>query len=173
MSIESQIQRDIFSKNHEKTFIDKVLSRKESEEIRRLVKKPNLTRSEMLELLYLISSTEQKLLNYDEWNRYVILKYFVWLREFISVCEQWFDLNDDFKENPDVLNGNSKKLMANIGNLLEHNAKFLVDLYLNIGRSSLSINGSGFYEINRNKFEISYPEMNQPQEQKKGILQMR
>jgi len=170
MNIEGEIQKNMFTKNYEKSFIDKLLSRKEVEEIRLLIKKPQLTRSELLELLYLIGSTEQKLFNYDEWNRYVSLKYFVWLREFISICELWFDFDDQLKKDKTLLNDNHDRLMKTVRDHLEHNAKFLVDLYLNIGRTSLSINATGFFELMRNKFEISYPEMQQQKEPKTGLF---
>jgi len=173
LSVEGEIQKNMFSKDYEKSFIDKLLSRKEVEEIKNLIKKPSLTRSELLELLYLIGSTEQKLFNYDEWNRYVSLKYFVWLREFISICELWFDLDDQLKKDGVVLDPEKAVLLETIRQLLEHNAKFLVDLYLNIGRTSLSINATGFFELIRNKFEISYPEMQQKQEPKTGLLNMK
>jgi len=172
MNIENEIQKNMFSKNYEKTFIDKLLARKETEEIKRLVKKPQLTRSELLELLYLIGSTEQKLFNYDEWNRYVSLKYFVWLREFISICELWFDLNDQLEKDDITIDDNLNRLLNTIRDQLEHNAKFLVDLYLNIGRTSLSINATGFFELMRNKFEISYPEMQQKEQPKAGLFGM-
>lgn len=171
MNVEAEIQKNMFSKNHEKTFIDKLLSRKEIEEIKKLVKKPNLNRSELLELLYLIGATEQKLVNYDEWNRYVILKFFVWLRDFISVCELWFDVKDQLDDNQDiVLSDQENELLERDRQLLEHNAKFLVDLYLNIGRTSLSINATGFFELMRNKYEISYPEAAQQPAPKTGLF---
>ena len=40
---------------------------------------------------------------------------------------------------------------------MEHNIKFLVDLYLNIGRTSLSVGATGLMEILKNKYEIVYP----------------
>lgn len=170
MNVESEIQKNMFNKNYEKTFVDKLLSRKEIEEIKNLIKKERLTRNELLELLYLVGSTEQKLFNYDEWNRYVILKFYVWLREFISICELWFDLKDQLKSQGVKLPEEQDKLMETNRDLLEHNAKFMVDLFLNIGRTSLSVGAFGFGELLHNKFEISYPEMAQKQEPKTGLL---
>jgi hypothetical protein len=53
-----------------------------------------------------------------------------------------------------------KQLLYNNERLIEHNAKFLIDLYLNIGRTTLSLGGTGFLETLKNKYELTYP--NQP-----------
>lgn len=171
--VAQQIERQIFAQNHEKTFIDKLLSRKESEEIRQLIKKRNLKREELLEILYLISSTESKLLNFTPWDRYILLKFFVWVREFIVVCEHFYDYKEKSeKPSPDGegQTDKEKELMQTIADSLEHVAKALVDLYLNIGRTSLSVNGTGFLESLKNKFEINYGTSNEPQQEKKGFL---
>jgi len=182
MGYEQDLQRSIFTGAGERTFIDKVLAKDDVNAIRDIVKKPKLTRSELLEVLYLISGTEAKLLNYNEWDRYIILKFFVWIREFIKISEILFDYEDELhkKENTCkvckkeinkgetkgcgcekptpilVLTERTRRLLLNNDMLLQHNAKFLIDLYLNIGRSSMSITAAGFTELIRNKYEVQY-----------------
>jgi hypothetical protein len=55
------------------------------------------------------------------------------------------------------LDSMTKKLFANNKLMLSHDVKFLADLYLNIGRTTLSLGGSALLEFARNKFEFSYP----------------
>ena len=191
MGYEQDLQRSIFTGAGERTFIDKVLAKDDVNAIRELVKKPKLTRGELLEVLYLISGTEAKLLNYNEWDRYIVLKFFVWIREFIKISEILFDYEDELynKENicrdckllikttqekkcvckdPNptlILNDRTKRLLLNNDMLLQHNAKFLIDLYLNIGRTSMSITSAGFTELIRNKYEVQYLQPQQTQEQ--------
>jgi len=184
---EQQLQNAMFSGSKEKTFIDKLLAKEDVDRLRELIKKPKLKREELLELLYLLGSTESKLLNYGEWDRYVILKFFVWIREFIKVAELLYDYTDDLerKENTcssctkfkkgylsgdeDVctcevfktsimLTKRTRQTLYNCERLVEHNAKFLIDLYLNISRTTLSIGGTGLLEILKNKYEIAYPQ---------------
>ena len=50
--------------------------------------------------------------------------------------------------------------MSTSRDLLEHNAKFLIDLYLNIGRTSLSVGVTGLLELLKNKYELVYPQQN-------------
>lgn len=220
--IEKQIQQSMFSGYNEKTFIDKVLGKEDIKEVRKLMKKENLTRQDLNDLLNLLSSTEQKLLNYGEWERYHILKFFVWVRETLKVTELLFDYEDDMNEKNNLCstckkeiitkNGKDKctcsidpkdieynlvalkynsqvefiednynislqkiklkqvqtrkmilsdralQMFHNIKRQMEHNLKFMVDLYFNISRTTLSIQATGIFEILRNKYEVSYPE---------------
>ena len=197
MSIEENIQKGLFSQQSEKTYIDKVLARQDVDRIRDLIRKKELTREDLLEMLYLISGTESKLLNYTEWDRYIILKFFVWIREFVKILEILFDYEDQLnkqnntcrhcgnsikpkekekkcicenKEAVITLSSRSTKLLNNIRLMMEHNAKFLVDLYLNIARSSMSIGGVGFSELIKNKYEVVYGTQNQPEPSKAAGL---
>lgn len=181
------LQNQLFSKNSEKTWTDKILARQDVDHLRDLVKKENLTRSELLEMLYMLSSVESKLHNYTDYERYIMIKFFIWIRELIKIAELLYDYEDNLKirENScskcrgfiDTLKGHSKEqlkcnckepiiqlsinyntkmLLKSNKNLIEHSAKFLVDLYLQISRTSLSINAKGFMEILNNKYEMIY-----------------
>ena len=177
-SFEENIAKGLYSENYEKTFIDKVLAKEDVNAIRELIKKPELTREELLEILYLISGTESKLLNYSEWDRYVILKFFVWIREFIKVAELLFDYEDELKKQQEegrlVLSKRARKVLNNNKLLVQHNAKFLIDLYLNISRTSMSLGMSAFMELIRNRYEMQYGIPQQvpiiQQAEKKGFL---
>lgn len=166
MGFEDQLNNQVFNARSEKTFIDKLLAKDDVKAIQELIKKPQLTRSELLEVLYLISGTEAKLLNYSEWDRYVILKFFVWIREFIKTAELLYDYQDDLQarsaEGKVIMSERTKKFIENNRRLCEHNAKFLIDLYLNIGRTSLSIGATGILEMLKNRYEMNY-NYSQPQ----------
>lgn len=153
MSMSEALQALQIKRTNEKTFIDKILGKDDIEKLRVIMKKTNLDRSDLLELLYLVSSSESKLYNFDKQERYVMNKMFVWLREFVKILEQMFDLEINKST---MFSEEGKKLLNNSRNLMEHNVKFLVDLYLNISRTSLSKDGKGFLELIHNKFEFSY-----------------
>lgn len=204
MTFEDALAGRMFSQNTEKTYVDKILAKEDIQAIRELIKKSKLTRSELLELLYLISATESKLVNYSAWDRYVVLKFFVWIREFIKAAELLYDYQDDLKLRENIcmncegyikeelkpennhrlacacdpvmqkrhsLTERTRKLLDNNERLIEHNAKFLIDLYLNISRTSLSLGATGFMEMLKNKFEVNYQQGNgsiQPAKQEKN-----
>jgi hypothetical protein len=184
MSFEQNVQNQAFSGGREKTAIDKLLAEKEVQRLAELSKKTSLDRSDILEILYLLAGQESKLVNYSTWERYVILKFYVWVREFVKVCELLYDFQDDLKYNEKfcvnckklhydlktkieikacdnfkakiVLNQNTLKLLNNIERQIEHNVKFMFDLYLNIARTTLSIGATGLLELLKNKFEMEY-----------------
>lgn len=180
--IEQALEKSIFSQGAEKTAIDKVLAREDINRAREIIKKKDLSREDISELMYIITSTESKLVNYNEWDRYIILKFFVWIRELIKTNEIMFDFREKLETRKNIcrscykeietkkddkclcekkipvlqLTENSQEMMLNISRLVQHNIKFLVDLYLNLSRTTLSLGGHGFFELLKNKFEIDY-----------------
>jgi len=197
MVFEQAIEKSLFERKTEKTFIDKLLAKDEFERVRVLISKPKLKREELLEMLYLVGGTEQKLVNYSEWTRYVALKFFVWIREFIKAAEILYDFQDDLKRNEkicknceelfkdikekdkiiekkkckceeplpkQIITKRTAKLLFNSERLIEHNAKFLIDLFFINARSSLSVGATGFMEILTNRFEMGYAQ-EKPKEQ--------
>lgn len=198
---EDALNKGLFQEQAEKTYIDKILSRQDVEAIREIIRKPRLKREDLLEVLYLISGTESKLLNYGEWDRYVILKFFVWIREFVKIAELLYDYQDDLERKENLckcggyqqsenlpvgalictcdkfkqkffLSSRTKRLLDNNERLIEHNAKFLIDLYLNIGRTSLSIGATGILELLKNKYEMTYPGQQLATPQKEPLVKV-
>lgn len=157
MGFEDSLAHTIFNTSSEKTFIDKILARQDVDKIEELISKPKLKREDLLKLLYLLSGNEAKLLNYGAWDRYVILKFFVWIREFIKIAELLYDYQDDLKKKKRKLTPRTDKLLYNNERLIEHNAKFLIDLYFNIARTTLSLGATGLMELLKNKYEVVYP----------------
>lgn len=159
MSFEEQISNRMFSQQStEKSYIEKVYSNKDVDELKILVKKENLTREDLMELMYLLSSNESKKVNYDTWTRYYMGKFFVWIREFVAAAEHLYDYEEDLKQNKNlVITTRTQQCFNNGKRLMQHNVKFLADLYLNLMRSTLSIGATGFLEPLKSKFEFVYP----------------
>lgn len=180
---EQQVQQGLFANSGEKTYIDKVLSRADINEMRKLMKKEKLERHEVIDLLYLLSSSESKVLNHTSWERYIVLKFFVWIRDFVKTIEQLFDyINDLEKKEAEKLisiSEETKRILTNCERLIQHDSKFLVDLYLNMVRSSLSVNGYAFEKLLTNRAELVYPngmpvagmqmQQQQPPQQRNGL----
>lgn len=161
MSFEETLQSNIFSANHEKSFTDKLLGKEDIKTLRDIMKKDDMSRSEMMDILSLLVSSEAKLVNYGEHDRYIILKYFVWLRDFAKINEMLFDYEADINKRLDnEVSPATKDMFENNKRLMIHMFKFLVDLYLNIARTSLSTGATGFMELLSNKYEFAYPQGN-------------
>jgi hypothetical protein len=176
----------------EKTYTDKLLSRQDISHIQILVRKEDLTRSELLDLLYMLSSSEIKLANFNDWDRYLLGKFLAWIRDFVSICEILYDYKEKYepgekkksdskeKENPDEPKAeldeeftdiqDIAKLMENCRKFMLHNIKFLVDIFLYLSRSTLSLSMSAFEILSTSRYEYAYPGMEnlvpQPKEEK-------
>jgi len=167
MSMAEALQAVQIKKTNERSFVDKILGKDDIEKLRALMKKTELSREDLLELLYLVSSSEVKLYNFDDRERYVMMKMFVWIREFVKILEQQYDLDIDKNK---LFTNEGRVLLKNSRSLMEHNIKFLIDLYLNISRSTLSKKGFGFTELLQNKFEFRY-DNNQTFTESHGVKQ--
>jgi len=160
MREDANFESILFTQNFEKSFIDKILSRQDAERLKELMKK-DLTHDELLELLYLLAGIEIKLTNLDEWNRYLLGKYFVWIREFVFLAENIFE----YENKIDELDNESLEYLENIRHNIIHAVKFNCDVYLYLLRSALSINGIAFDTLTKSRFEYYYPQTtSQPQE---------
>lgn len=184
---EQMLQRSLTSPQVEKSSIDKFLAKDDIAHTKTLMTKENLTRSELVELLYQCTTSESKLMNLGEWDRYVILKYYVWIQEFIKIAESIFDYKDFLLEQQHTCAKCNKRIdtkkdqekcsckepkpkakvssrtwqqLENVIKMHEHNCKFMVSLYLNIGRTSMSLGATAFLEMLKNKWELVYPGMN-------------
>ena len=153
-NFEGTLGQQMFSRASEKTFIEKLFAKEDAERIRTLMKKDPLAREDMLELLNLLSGVEAKLVNLSEWDRYVTLKYFVWVRELLKINMFLFDYEESLKKSGKTQSKRAQMLMENNKRMMEHNNKFLIDLYLNLNRTTLSLSATGFLEVLKNKFEL-------------------
>lgn len=162
MGIEEAAIDFLKSKTREKTFIDKLMAKEDIAQMQVLCKKEKLTRGEILELLHLCLSSELKLTNFDKNERYILGKYFVWVRDTVKISEIFFDHFEAIEKKQRESKVDKKELVmvnrlkSNCHSLIEHNVKFMVDMFIYIVRSSMSINGSTFSEILSNKFELDY-----------------
>lgn len=165
MAFEDNIKNAVFGGKTDKSFLDKLFTKEEAERIKELIKKHPLTREELLELLYMVIGVESKLWNLSEWDRYISLKFFVWIREFIKLAELMHDFlefkDKKIKSKKWTLNERMETIMDKNRLMIEHNCKFLIDLYLNINRTTLSLGSTGFLEALKNKYEFMYSNPNQ------------
>jgi len=174
-AIQKKMEESAYSANVEKTFFDKVFGKDDVQAIRMLMKKEALTRADTLELLYLLTSTESKLYNYSANERYVMAKFFIWIRSFAQAVEKHYDYLDDLEKHH-LLDETGVKLAKNVERTLSHITKFCCDVYLMISRSSLSLGGVGFREPLLSRFEVNYSAPRQysiEQEPKRGFLGMK
>jgi hypothetical protein len=157
---EEAIANSIRVDNPNKTFIDKLLSKEDIKKLQILTEKENLNRKEILSLLHLCLSTELKLTSLSAEDRYYLGKFFVWIREQVKISSLYFE-HLDYIESlpPESTIKKNKRILAFINQIqktIEGEVKFMVDVFIYIVRSSMSIKATAFTEILKNKFELSY-----------------
>lgn len=170
---ENRLNNLLYNRDTEKTFIDKVLDRQDFERLKELTQKDELTRSNLLEILYLLVAVAPKLVNYSEWDRYLIGKYISWLRDFVTKTEillDYMNLIEKGEFSQKDINGveqgittksKTYKILEKIRKYDEHNIKFLVDIALYLSSSTLGVGATAFDTLTKSRFEYFYPNMGQ------------
>jgi len=152
----------------EKSVLDKLFAKEDIQKITEIHKKTNPTREDMQELLQLLNGMEQKLLNYDEDYPHILGRYFVRIRETFALYEAieefYANMKHLLKEKRTI------ELYESMIYKLKSTCLIYSSNYQQIGRSTMSIEGVGFFNALTNKFELSYPNLNQPPNTEKGLL---
>jgi len=155
-SYESQLSSGLYGGTVEKTFVDKVLAKEEVNEIKQLMQKSTLTREDLLKLLYLLAGNEIKLLNFGEFDRYLLGKFFAWVRDFVSCAELLFDYKDRVERKEVKISKLARAALKNSETMLLHDIKFVIDIYCYLGRSTLSLGAVSFDTLTSQRFEYAY-----------------
>jgi len=135
--------------------LERALASEESRELQSIISKHKLDSRDFERLAYCLNSVEMKLLNLNDRRQYILLKYFVWVREYIRVAKKFYDLEEKLdkentmrKEIRDIFNQVHMDMLAN--------TKFIIDMFVGMGRSTLSLGATGFLETLKIKHELVY-----------------
>lgn len=175
---ENYLEMNTFRRNSEKTHVDKLLGREEVERLKEIIKKADPTREELLELLNLLTGIEQKLVNYSDYDRYILGKYFTWIRDLVKICEFLYDYEDRIKKENYFEGSPHKKVimdtLTEIKKMQLHNTKFSIDVFLFLSRSTMSLEMVGFGGLSTQSYKYDYGQnpysLPMPQQGKKGLF---
>jgi hypothetical protein len=157
-SYESFLGGYAFRQPSEKTFIDKLLSRREVESLQQLIQKDDLTRSDLLKLLYMLTGAELKLSNLGDYDRYLLGKYFTWIRDLVKVAEFLYDYESKIDSYRFSKEGSAeiKETLAAVKNMMLHDVKFGADIFLFLTRSSMGLSALAFDTLSKGRYEYEY-----------------
>jgi hypothetical protein len=173
---EKQIGQFAYSGASEKSYVDKLLSKKEVELLKQFMGTEDLTKKQLGIMMHTITSIEVKLANFNEMDRYILGKFFIWIREFIMLSEFTYDyverLQGIKKGNTVILQPyhfQSKEtgeiIIETIQNIKVqqlHNLKFLIDLYLYLLRSTMALGSVTFDSLSKSRYEYEYEPSQMP-----------
>lgn len=148
----------------ERTLVDKVVARRNVEKIESLLRKEEWTREDLKLLLNHLVSDELKLLYFRDWDRYILGKYFVWLREIVRIGEHYYDVEERIRDQERNVDRRTQRLQAlkRIEKQLISSIQFAADVFLYLARSSLSIYGKAFDTLLKNRVEYEYRSTSEP-----------
>ena len=160
---EESLSRQMFNDKNEKTYIDKVTSKDEILALRELIKKDKLSKEDISQVFNLLVGVQSKLVNYTDQERYVILKYHIWVREFVKHGYQIISTNDE-TEKKTTITETHRRLLERNQQVIQSMIKFLIEVYQNISNTSLSVKGKALDKILSQSYEIVYPNERAPQQ---------
>jgi hypothetical protein len=138
---------------YEPTHTDKLLAKRNIKKLENLMKKEELTREDIADILYLLAAEEIKLLYLSEKDRYVMLRIFATIRDVATIIEL-LDAALNLENNEE-----NKEYIRTQKKLWENTFKTLVDLYNFLARSTLSMEGKAFDILSTpgQRIEYIYP----------------
>jgi hypothetical protein len=163
----------MFTGMSEKTFSDKMIARSDIDKLEQLCKKETWNESDLNDVLYLLGGAESKLLNFDENERMILAKYFVWIDETLQahmtgLNYQKYVVELEKKEEKIIRDSTDKHKKEYVPNYertkilnyciqkLNHYSRFFVYVWLFLSRSTLSVRGGAFNTLSKQIVEMQY-----------------
>ena len=149
------LRNNLGSVSQERTYIDKLLAKEDVKEMStELLAKKIFERKDVNKLQYLLNSSELKLGNLGETQRYVHNKYYCWIEEAMSIYCMYIDYmeSDAYKK----MSEEEKKIYEDLLGILTGVLKQFAFLYMHLARSSLSLGGWAIGKMLENKMEYIY-----------------
>lgn len=152
---EQTLATGTFSNEGEKTRYDKLLSQKEIDRLRQLISQETLNVNDISEILNILVSTELKLTNFNENDRYVLGKYLIWVAEYGKRYTKAIRAEELIGKKIN-LTERSKDLRKEISKEYSESFRNLVHTYCYLSRSPLSIEGQLIGRLTKDSQEITY-----------------
>lgn len=160
-SFESRVGQAIFNADNERTRYDKLLSQSEITRLREIMKKDSLTVSEISEVMNIAVSTEIKLTNFNDNDRYVLGKYLIWIGEYAKRFSKALRASEYYEAFGDRLSSRTIELRKEI--LKDYTEQFKQNMhaYFYLARSPLSLEGSLIDSLTMDRKEVQYNQIPQ------------
>lgn len=153
---ENQLGKATFGEESERTRMDKVLSKEEVDRLREIVTKDLLEIEEVDEIINILVSTELKLTNFNENDRYILGKYLLWVSEYGKRYSRAIRTRDYYRRQWSYLTERTRSMRIDIEKDYAGTFKQAVHTYCFLARSPLSIGGSLIDRLTSDKREMKY-----------------
>lgn len=155
---EKQLGQATFGDSSEKTKMNQILSQNEIDRLREIITKDLLEVDEVDEVINILVSTELKLTNFNENDRYILGKYLLWVSEYGKRYSRAIRTRDYYRAHGDNLTLRTKSMRIDIEKDYAGTFKQAIHTYCFLARSPLSIGGSLIDRLtsSNDKREIKY-----------------
>lgn len=174
-AFEKNLEKMTFAGMSEKTFSDKLVAKADIDALEKLCKKEEWNESDLNDVLYLLGGTESKLLNFDENERIILAKYFVWIDETLQAHMKGLNYQkyvEELEKKEPTPNPERKKILKYCTQKLNHYSRFLVYVWLFLSRSTLSVRGAAFNTLSKQIVEMQYKPASSPIVQEKKTFNL-
>lgn len=153
---EQRLNQATFGSDYEKTRYDKLLSQSEMQRLREIVSNETLGINEISEVINILVSTEVKLTNFNDNDRYVLGKYLIWVSEYGKRYAKSIRAKEEIIKNWGNMSDRHKKIRNQIEIDYAEAFKQAVHTYCFLARSPLSIGGSLIEKLTVDRSEMEY-----------------
>lgn len=153
---EQGIERTMYNAEYERTRYDKLLTREEIMRLREILKKEQLTTDDISEVLNIAVSTEVKLTRLNDWDRYLLGKYLIWLGEYGKRYSKALRAKEYYAKNWSILTNRTKEMRNEIEKDYGGQFKQCAHAYFYLARSPLSIEGGMVDALTTDQKDIRY-----------------
>lgn len=151
-----QLQQAVYNSNPEKTSQDQILSKQEVLRLRELVGKDSLNQSDINTIQNILVSNEIKMTNFNDREKYVIGKYFIWVSEYAKRFSKALSAKQFYEKYDGKLTQRTREARQEIEKDYSNTYKLLVHVYCYLIRSPLSVKGALINRFTTNSQEIKY-----------------
>jgi hypothetical protein len=155
-NLQQQIQNAVYSANYERTTQDQVLSKEEVLTLRNLLGKDYLNLKDINTIQNILVSNEIKMTNFNDHEKYIIGKYFVWVSEYAKRYSKSLSAMTFYQQYTGKLTTKTMESRQEIEKEYAGTYKLLVNTYCYLIRSPLSVKGALVNRFTTNTQEIKY-----------------
>jgi hypothetical protein len=155
-NFQDQMGQTVYNAEYERTRYDKLLTREEIMRLRDILKKEQLTTDDISEVMNIAVSTEIKLTRLNDWDRYILGKYMIWIGEYGKRYSKALRAKEYYAKNYSILTERTKEMRNEIEKDYGGQFKQCCHAYFYLARSPLSLEGGMVDALTTDQKDIRY-----------------
>jgi hypothetical protein len=156
MGFEDNLARGVFNPDQEKNKLEKILTEKDIIRLRELISNETLNTLQVSEIMNILVSTELKLTNFGDRDRYILGKYLIWYHEYGKRYMKALRAKELYSSVLTTLPAQTQNLRQEIEKEYTETFRTATHIYCFLVRSPLSIGSGLIKQLTTQKQDINY-----------------